>query len=137
MCICTHWAHRLWSLLTMEVVVQWQPRSGECHKLKVHFSMERAAPSPFTIHKSVYSCNQTATAVTCAGMGTNAAAMWDKVAKLLQDCSNMQPDSADADAVLDSVHRLMRKLEQLPTPPKAVWKKLVQQLKVSQLSCLN
>jgi hypothetical protein len=65
-------------------------------------------------------------------MGTNAAAMWAKVAKLLQDCSTMQPGSADADAVLDGVYRLMEKLVELPTPPKAVWKKLVQQHKVGQ-----
>ena len=57
-----------------------------------------------------------ATAATCAGMGTNVALLWDKAAKMLQECSTMQPGSADADAVLDNVEQVMVKLQELPTP---------------------
>lgn len=63
-------------------------------------------------------------------MGTNVAALWQKVAKLLQDCSTLHADSIEAQAALHSVHDLVEKLLQLPTPPKAVWKKLVQQLQL-------
>jgi hypothetical protein len=63
-------------------------------------------------------------------MGTNVAASWQKAAKLLQDCSTRQPNSAEAQTAVQSVHDLISKLMDLPTPPKAVWKKLVQQLQV-------
>jgi hypothetical protein len=63
-------------------------------------------------------------------MGTNVAALWQKVVKLLQDCT-LHADSIEAQAALQSVEfELVEKLLQLPTPPKAVWKKLVQQLQV-------
>jgi hypothetical protein len=65
-----------------------------------------------------------------AGMGTNIAGAWQEVAKLLQDYSTKQPGSADANAALDQVQHLVAKLDQLPSPPKAIWKKLVQQIKV-------
>ena len=60
-------------------------------------------------------------------MGTNLAGSWQKAVKLLQDCSTRQAHSAEAEAAL---HDLIVKLDGLPTPPKAVWKKLVQQLQV-------
>ena len=66
-------------------------------------------------------------------MGANVVASWQKVVKLLQDCSTRQTDSA-AEAALQSVHKLTCQLEKFPTPPKAVWKKLVQQLQVCVLS---
>jgi hypothetical protein len=66
-----------------------------------------------------------------AGMGTNVASTWDKVAKLLQEGSTKQPDSAEASTALVIVQHLVDKVCELPSPPKAVWKKLVLQLKVS------
>jgi hypothetical protein len=63
-------------------------------------------------------------------MGTNVAGVWDKAAKLLLDCTTQQP-GAEADASLLRATTLTDKLGQLPSPPKAVWKKLVQQLKVN------
>ena len=68
-------------------------------------------------------------------MGTNVAAAWQKVAKLLQDCSTKQPGSAEA--ALSSVQQLLGKLPTLPQAPKAVWKKLVQQQKVSEDNILD
>jgi hypothetical protein len=65
-----------------------------------------------------------------AGMGTNVAGAWDKAAKLLQESSTMQPHSVVANTALRTVQDLTDRLEQLPSQPKAVWKKLVQQLKV-------
>lgn len=62
-------------------------------------------------------------------MGTNVAGLWQKAAKLLQD-STRQTDSAGQEATLRTVHGFIGMLYELPTPPKAVWKKLVQQLKV-------
>jgi hypothetical protein len=70
--------------------------------------------------------------LTSAGMGTNVAGAWDKAAKLLQESSTMQPGSVVANTALRCVQDLTDRLEQLPTQPKAVWKKLVQQLKVRQ-----
>jgi hypothetical protein len=67
---------------------------------------------------------------TDAGRGTNVAAAWQKVVKLLQDCSTKQPGKADA--ALSDVQKLLRRLATLPPAPKAVWKKLVQQQKVSE-----
>jgi hypothetical protein len=72
---------------------------------------------------------------TDAGMGTNVAAAWQKVAKLLQDCSTKQPGSAEA--ALSSIKQLLGKLPTLPPAPKAVWKKLVQQQKVSEDNVVN
>lgn len=65
-----------------------------------------------------------------ADMGANVATSWQQVVKLLQDCSTRPTDSAEAQAALQSVHKITCKLEKLDTPPKAVWKKLVQQLQV-------
>jgi hypothetical protein len=66
-------------------------------------------------------------------MGTNVASLWQKAVKLLQSCSTRQFDNSDAEAeaVVHRVCDLIDKLKDLPTPPKAVWKKLVQQLQVS------
>jgi hypothetical protein len=69
-----------------------------------------------------------------AGMGTNAAGAWQKVAKLLQECRTKQLNSAEVVPTLKSVQQLLDRLEKLPAAPKAVWKKLVQQLKVSEAS---
>jgi hypothetical protein len=77
-------------------------------------------------------------------MGTNVAALWQKAVKLLQDCSTrqnnsaasasaillQQNNSAEAQSAVQSVQDLMKKLDELPTPPKAVLKKIVQQLQV-------
>jgi hypothetical protein len=63
-------------------------------------------------------------------MGTSAAVSWQKVVKLLQQCSIRQTNSKEAEAAVNSVNELIGKLHKLPTPPKAVWKKLVQQLQV-------
>lgn len=60
------------------------------------------------------------------GMATNVAASWQKVVKLLQDCSTIQTGSAAGQAAVHSVERLIIMLHQTPTPPKAVWKKLLQ-----------
>lgn len=60
-------------------------------------------------------------------MGANFATNWQRVAKLLQDGSS---GGANADAAVRSVVGMLDKLEQLHTPPKAVWKRLVQQMKV-------
>lgn len=68
-----------------------------------------------------------------AGMGTNIAGLWGKAAQQLKDITK-QPGSAEAEAALTSVQDLIDKLQDLPTPPKAVWKKLVQQKKVSEHS---
>ena len=68
--------------------------------------------------------------VICAAMGTNVAGSWQKAAKLLQEYSTRQADTQEAKAALRSVQELLVKLEKLPMPPKAVWKKLVQQLQV-------
>lgn len=68
--------------------------------------------------------------LSLAGMGTNVAGSWQKAVKLLQECSSKQSDSAEADAAECRVHDLIDKLMELPTPPKAVWKKMVQQLQV-------
>ena len=59
-------------------------------------------------------------------MGSNAAHLWQRAAKLLQECST---GSGDTESALRSV-RDLGKLEKLPLPPKAVWKKVVQQLQV-------
>jgi hypothetical protein len=63
-------------------------------------------------------------------MCANVAGAWQKVTKMLQDCSTKQPNSAEAVLELNSVTQLLDKLEKLPPAPRAVWKKLVQQLKV-------
>jgi hypothetical protein len=63
-------------------------------------------------------------------MGTNAAGVWDKAAKLLLDCTTQQPGSSEAAASLVQATTLIGKLIQLDSIPKAAWKKLVQQLKV-------
>jgi hypothetical protein len=63
-------------------------------------------------------------------MGTNVAALWQKAVKLLQDCSARQNGSTEANAALKGATDLIDKLTELPNPPKAVWKKLVQQLQV-------
>jgi hypothetical protein len=60
-------------------------------------------------------------------MGKNFATCWQRIAKLLQDCSS---GGANADAAVRSAVGLLGKLKQLPMPAKAVWKKLVQQMKV-------
>lgn len=60
-------------------------------------------------------------------MGTNFATSWQRIAKLLQDGSS---GSATADAAVRSVVGELDRLKQLPMPPKAVWKKLVQNMKV-------
>jgi hypothetical protein len=72
-------------------------------------------------------------------MGTNVAGAWDKAAKLLQESSTKQPGSAEANAVLRRVQdsNLLDKLDELPTQPKAVWKKLVLQLKVCQARAVS
>lgn len=62
-------------------------------------------------------------------MGTNVAGAWDRAAKLLQS-STKQPISAEAQAALISVQHLVYHVCELPPAPKAVWKKLVQELKV-------
>jgi hypothetical protein len=61
-------------------------------------------------------------------MGTNVAGSWQKAAELLQVCS--KGSDSEAVAAWHSVQGLVLKLDQLPAPPKAVWKKLVQQLMV-------
>ena len=63
-------------------------------------------------------------------MGTNVAGLLQKAVKLLQDCSTRQTDSAEAQAALHSLQEINGKLHDLPTPAKAVWKKLVHQLQV-------
>lgn len=63
-------------------------------------------------------------------MARNVAGSWQKVVKLVQDCSTRQAESAEAQAAVQSVQDLIGQLKQLPTPPKAVWKKVVQQLQV-------
>jgi hypothetical protein len=65
-----------------------------------------------------------------AGMGSNVAGSWQQAVKLLEKCSTMQTGSAEAKAALRSVRGLIDKLNGLPTPLKAVWKKLVHQLQV-------
>lgn len=63
-------------------------------------------------------------------MGTNVAGAWDRAAKLLHESSTKQPSSAEAQAALISVQHLVDHVCELPPAPKAVWKKLVQELKV-------
>ncbi len=63
-------------------------------------------------------------------MGTNFASMWQKAAKLVSCSSTKQQGSPEAEAASLSAMALMNQLEQLNLPPKAVWKKLVQQMKV-------
>jgi hypothetical protein len=66
-------------------------------------------------------------------MGTNVAGSWQKAVKLLQDiqllqdCTAKEADREKAVAALEKLVDLVYKLEHLPTPPKAVWKKLLQQ----------
>ena len=63
-------------------------------------------------------------------MGTNVAGAWDKAAKLLHECSTKQAGSAaEAKAALLIVKHLIDRICEVPAP-RAVWKKLVQQLKV-------
>jgi hypothetical protein len=68
-------------------------------------------------------------------MGTNLAGSWQKVVKLLQECSTRQTGSTGTEAVIRSVQDLIDKMQHLPAPPKAVWKKLVQQLQVCCALC--
>jgi hypothetical protein len=65
--------------------------------------------------------------ITDAGMGTSVAAACQKLSKVLQECSTLQPGRTEVS--LKTVKALLGKLETLPPAPKAVWK-LVQQLKV-------
>jgi hypothetical protein len=69
-------------------------------------------------------------------MGTNVAGTWQETAKILQDCSTKQPGRAAARMAVCSVQNLLNKLLELPSQPKAVWKKLVQQLKVRVTGCV-
>jgi hypothetical protein len=63
-------------------------------------------------------------------MGTNVAGAWDKAAKLLHNCcSTKQLGSAETKEALLSVKHLVDRICETPAP-RAVWKKLVQQLKV-------
>jgi hypothetical protein len=62
-------------------------------------------------------------------MATSIAGSWQRAAKLL-DCSTRLTNRAEAEAVLQGVNDLISKLMDLPTPPKGVWKKIVQQLQV-------
>lgn len=69
-------------------------------------------------------------------MGANVVTAWEQALRLLHDCN---PGSSRRSAAADSLSQLLDKLQQLPAPPKAAWKKLVQQLKVrlaSQASAL-
>jgi hypothetical protein len=63
-------------------------------------------------------------------MGTNVAGSWQKAVKFLEECNTKQTGTIEAEAALRRVHDSFAKLRELPTPPKAVWKKLVQQLQV-------
>ncbi len=63
-------------------------------------------------------------------MGTNAAGTWNKAANLLQDCIKMDPDSAEARALLLEANKQLLKLQLAPTAPKSAWKKLVHQYQV-------
>lgn len=62
-------------------------------------------------------------------MGANVIAAWEQAVRLLHDC-NRHAGSAQSSACCAAVEQLLDKLTELPTPPKALWQKLVQQLKV-------
>lgn len=65
-------------------------------------------------------------------MGNNYAAAWQHAIKEVQDwCFTTQlPGSAEAGAAYLSMMPSVKHVSDLPPPPKAVWKKLVLQLKV-------
>ena len=63
-------------------------------------------------------------------MARNVAGSWQKAVQLLQDCNTRQTASTEAQAAVRSVKGLIGQLQGHPTPPKAVWKKLVQQMQV-------
>ncbi len=63
-------------------------------------------------------------------MGTSVAAIWAKAAKQLLECTTKEPGSGEAQALLLEAKGLVYKLQLDPTPPKAAWKKLVQQYQV-------
>ena len=65
-------------------------------------------------------------------MGFNYAAAWQHAIKVVQDwCSTPEiPDTAEAAAAYHSMLRFVQPLCTLETPPQAVWKDLVMQLKV-------
>ena len=63
-----------------------------------------------------------------AGMATAGA--WQKAARLVQHCCDQQPGTAEEAAACYDAHELIEQLQRQPPPPKAAWKKLVQQLKV-------
>lgn len=63
---------------------------------------------------------------------SSAVGLWEQAVKLLRQ---QQPGSSSAaagsdESLCDSIRELLVKLEPLPPQPKAVWKKLIQQLKV-------
>jgi hypothetical protein len=62
-------------------------------------------------------------------MGTNTLAVWEQCTKQLQILT-ADPASAAAAAAAGRMLVLCDKLDTLPAPPKAGWKKLIQQLKV-------
>jgi hypothetical protein len=62
-------------------------------------------------------------------MGSSVVTAWEQALRLLHDCSE-HPGSTRQSAAADSLSQLLNKLQQLPAPPKAAWKKLVLQLKV-------
>ncbi len=63
-------------------------------------------------------------------MGTSVAAAWAKAAKQLLECTTKEPGSAEAHALLQEAKGQVYKLQLASTPPKAAWKKLVQQHQV-------
>jgi hypothetical protein len=62
-------------------------------------------------------------------MGTKALATWEQCTKQLQILA-ADPASAASAVAAGRILVLCDKLDTLPAPPKAVWKKLIQQLKV-------
>jgi hypothetical protein len=63
-------------------------------------------------------------------MVTFVAGAWQKAVKLLQECSTKQTGSTEAEAAFSRMYQALNILNKTPTPPKAVKKKLVQQLQV-------
>ena len=63
---------------------------------------------------------------------SSAVGLWKQAVKLLHDWPQQQPGSSTVDDEFRcaSIRVLRAKLEALPPQPKAVWKKLIQQLKV-------
>jgi hypothetical protein len=61
-------------------------------------------------------------------MGAKVTAAWEQAVRLLHDCNIHS--GGEQSACCAAVEQLLDKLTALPTPPKAVWKKLVQELKV-------